>query len=564
MRLPYLLLLIVFGSGIFSQSLLTVDPLRVGLDEEAAFLLIHQNLNGLADVPDAIRVGEIDYAFDPSPDLLRYNETYRAISSSGDSVDIAFTSLPLFQVASFYELNNETKVPSVIRYADDEQAISAIAGIEYRGGLSLGYPKKSLDLEFWDNATNRESVDIQFTGLRVDDDWVLDALYNEPMRVNAYVAHELWLDWHQPYYIDREPDARSGADVTFVEVFFQDQYHGVYLLSEQVDRKQLGLKKLKDGALRGELYKAVDWTDATLFKGQPPRPGKNQATYSGWELKYPDEDDLIDWDPLYGMLGFVKNTSDVDFSAGIAERFHLGNLVDYMLYINVAALFDNSGKNTYLARYDQSEPYFYAPWDLDGSFGNFFDGSRAEFGDFWLSNGLLDRIIALNPDDFNQRMCDRYRSLRSGILATDSLLGRIDEARLLLESNGVFARENKRWGNARHDAEQIAFTKEFVTRRLAYLDEYVCLLSSVDEASSDHSWHIFPNPTAGYLTVRTTLLGQPTPYRIVDLLGRTLLSGELRAAEERLDLSGVRPGVYFIQVFDRLQRFVVADMSSQL
>ncbi|MGB3798844.1 MAG: CotH kinase family protein [Lewinella sp.] len=561
MRLLLAFTILVVGSDLSGQTYLTIDSLGAGLDTGAAFLLVQTDLDELAAVPDGLRVGDMAYSFHTTPESLSYRATYGAVSATGDSVNIAFTSLPLVQVKSFYELNNETKVPALISYADDQQRMSGTVGIEYRGGFSLGFPKKSLDLEFWNNATNRESVDVQFTGLREDDDWVLDALYNEPMRINAYVAHNLWLDWHTPYYADREPEARSGAGVRFVELFFMGAYHGVYLLSEQVDRKQLKLKKLKDDQLRGELYKGVSWSDATLFKGQPARPGRGEETYAGWELKHPDADDLIDWNPLYNMLGFVSTASDDEFTANIGDRFHLGNLIDYMLYINVAALFDNTGKNAYLARYDQPEPYFFVPWDLDGSFGNVYDGTRSDFGDIWLTNGLLDRLIALNPSNFNQNLCNRYQTLRSGLLATDSLLKRIDEAHRLLENNGVFEREGQRWKNTRYDAEEILYMKNFLTDRMTYLDDYACLLSSIPgDVGAGHFVQIFPNPAADYLTVRVGFL-QPTPYRILDLAGRTVRSGQLQAAEEQLDLSGLRPGIYFMQIFDRVQRFVVVHTS---
>jgi hypothetical protein len=110
---------------------------------------------------------------------------------------------------------------------------------------------------------------------------VLDALYNEPLRVNAYVAHKLWLDLHTPYYTDREPEARAGADVRYVEVFEDGRYRGVYLQSEQVDRKQLKLKKTKDGEVRGELYKAVDRTETTQLTGQARRPFRTERTEIG-------------------------------------------------------------------------------------------------------------------------------------------------------------------------------------------------------------------------------------------------------------------------------------------
>jgi len=125
------------------------------------------------------------------------------------------------------------------------------------------FRKKTFDLEFWTDATGVDNRNVQCGNLRSDDDWILDALYNEPLRLRSYVANKLWLDVHTPYYQTAAPEARAGADVQYVEVFLNGAYNSIYNLSEQVDRKQLQLEKFGDGD-HGELYKGVGW-GATTF-----------------------------------------------------------------------------------------------------------------------------------------------------------------------------------------------------------------------------------------------------------------------------------------------------------
>ena len=102
-------------------------------------------------------------------------------------------------------------------------------------------------MEFWNDTLGAVTSDVSFGELRTDDDWILDALYNEPLRLRSYVANKLWLSIHQnPYYIDERPNAKSAADVMYVEVFLNGNYNGIYNLSEQVDKKQLKLKSYKE------------------------------------------------------------------------------------------------------------------------------------------------------------------------------------------------------------------------------------------------------------------------------------------------------------------------------
>ena len=54
----------------------------------------------------------------------------------------------------------------------------------------------------------------------------------------------------------------------FVEVFINGDYHGLYCMTDKIDRKLLGLKKIKmkdDGevSVRGVLYKGVSWNGYT-------------------------------------------------------------------------------------------------------------------------------------------------------------------------------------------------------------------------------------------------------------------------------------------------------------
>ncbi|WP_366841162.1 CotH kinase family protein [Lacinutrix sp.] len=49
--------------------------------------------------------------------------------------------------------------------------------------------KKSFDLEFWADLVSKEKKDIKFKGMRSDDDWILDAMYNEPLRLRSYYSY---------------------------------------------------------------------------------------------------------------------------------------------------------------------------------------------------------------------------------------------------------------------------------------------------------------------------------------------------------------------------------------
>ena len=204
--------------------------------------------------------------------------------------------IPSIHITTEQEIVDEPKVPALFTFTDtDGQSWTKDIGIEIRGGFSQVLPKKTYDIEFWDDPTGEESVDVTFGDLREDDDWVLDAMYNEPLRINSFITHKLWLEMNELYYRDLEPEAKSGADVMYVEVSVNGEYNGIYMLSEEIDRKQLKLRRNEGENILGELYKGYAWDDAVLYNNPDATPNNASSTWSGFEYRYLSLNIQISW-----------------------------------------------------------------------------------------------------------------------------------------------------------------------------------------------------------------------------------------------------------------------------
>ena len=82
--------------------------------------------------------------------------------------------------------------------------------------------------------------------------------------------------------------------------------------------------------------------------------------------------------------------------------------------------------------------------------------------------------------------------------------------------------------------------------------------NGLDE-SAENQFNIYPNPTNGVLVVETrraTSLQNQT-YRITNLMGQTLLSGQITAETQQIDVSALPQGMYFITVGEGTRKFVV-------
>ena len=85
-------------------------------------------------------------------------------------------------------------------------------------------------------------------------------------------------------------------------------------------------------------------------------------------------------------------------------------------------------------------------------------------------------------------------------------------------------------------------------------------IHGVDEAEPiENQFNVYPNPTDGILVVETrhtTALPSQT-YRITNLMGQTVQTGNLNAETQQIDVSNLPQGMYFITVGDMTQKFVV-------
>ena len=177
-----------------------------------------------------------------------------------------FTFLPIVEINTEGNGIGYGYTAGTIRVAEADAArpdTVITANYKIRGASSTGYSKKSYAIKLYD--ANGNSLDYSFFGLRSDNNWILDAMFIDGACMRNRVATDLWNDFSvRPYYAAKEKKALTGTRGHFVEVFMDGTYHGLYCMTEKLDRKQLKLKKYQaadpsvagsTGKVRGLLYK---------------------------------------------------------------------------------------------------------------------------------------------------------------------------------------------------------------------------------------------------------------------------------------------------------------------
>ena len=162
----------------------------------------------------------------------------KTIEIQGETYKLFRTAMPIITIATDGPIVNSPAVHGTISVADtDGNVIEMHAGFKIRGTSSQQYDKKSYRVELWADATGSTMMDTTFLGLRSDDDWNLEALWAQPLRLRDKVANELWMEIHQLYYQDLEPEARSGVRMEYADVFVNA--HGPQATrTEEIQRRE--------------------------------------------------------------------------------------------------------------------------------------------------------------------------------------------------------------------------------------------------------------------------------------------------------------------------------------
>lgn len=549
-RLSTLLLLVLASTlRALAGDTVVISPSFYHIDHKNNIILINQPLAGLnaggQDVKQHLQLDE-QYSFVQPTAVLGTAQSYQ-VERNDSMYTVFFTGLPIVRITSQYQIVDAPSVYGTFALTEPSGAVTnSSIGIEIRGGFSQIYPKKSYELSFWNDTTGAASRDVRLLNMRTDNKWNLQAMYNEALRVNNKVSHELWQEMHQIYYKNLEPDAKNGIAMAYVEVFINDEYKGVYALSERIDRKQLKLKKYSN-TITGELYKGSDWGGAVTFTSLPPFDNTSE-TWGGFEYKHPEEQ--TDWTNLYNFVSFVQHSTDQEFYGHYAERFKLDNAVDYYIFLNLVRATDNTGKNVYIAKYKAGEPYYYVPWDLDGVFGTDWRGERVDTTNDILSNGLYDRLLQdCAPNGFRAKLNRRWAELRTSVITESHIMAKFTANHDQLRSNGAYEREQFVWHSYTPDTTQLAYTAAWLRRRLTYLDgvfSQTCLPLATKTSPSGGVFKLYPNPASDLLHIESEAAA--CQLSIQDVRGTTVLTASLRGKVNKVAVGQLPRGLYIVTV----------------
>jgi hypothetical protein len=397
---------------------------------------------------------------------IRINESYAVkIITKGITTQLSliFTNLPILRIVTPNQIIDEPQKLArlTINYPSDSiPKMTSFIGVDFRGGSAQFNPKKSYGFSFLNNMDLGSKTSKSLFAWKENEDWILDALYNDDSNLRNKLSFEIWEAMN--------PSEHASIKSKFVELYLNNDRQGLYCLNEQMNAEQLDL-----AGLEAVLYKATAWGEgATSFESLSSAAPLFIDEWDGWEQKYPKPRDLINWQPLYDLRDLIVNKGDVAFSRDIGAQIDLAIFIDYYIFLNLVSAADNSGKNIIWIKSSPQRPFFISPWDLDGSWGRFWDGSNMNSRTI-LSNKLFDRLLTLNPNNFKADLKNRWLVLRTGVLMFSNIESVFESSFNEMVRSDILTIESLKWGRPIQNIQQEQdYISNWTADRLNFLDTY--------------------------------------------------------------------------------------------
>jgi aminopeptidase N len=156
-------------------------------------------------------------------------------------------------------------------------------------------------------------------------------------------------------------------------------------------------------------------------------------------------------------------------------------------------------------------------------------------------------------NDFGEAdIAGRFQFTQSSNQDNDIIQSESDSAVLLYRANVMdpwhtipYTQEGN-WKRGRFTVDNVQ-SGEYV---IAAIDKFQI---GVNETSSP-SLHVYPNPSTGMITVETSSESPSQPYRITNLTGQTLMTGNTQG---QIDVSYLPSGSYFLTINGKTQKIVI-------
>lgn len=401
--------------------------------------------------------------------LVYNNEDYEIIT-------ISINDIPIVDISDMYDFNFSSVNESFFHPLDfndssiveNEQSVGVhIHNINLNNGLndytSLGsFCVRGASSQIFDKKSYKLTLQkkLGFDHIKDDTVWVLDALYMDPSKIRNLLSTYMWNS------INDNQKVNNDLHGTFVEVFINNEYRGLYVLKEKVDSSVVNLSN--DGLLLKSTGHLFPYQLDSFFES--PYYIKDDSILN-FEIKRNNKDIIHQFIPK--MLTYHSNVGSYRI---INDTYDIDNYLNYKIFVSLISGEDNVTSNQYYSMDDVDSNILITPWDMDLTWGLYWNSNRKIFSEFdenrdfdyeWMNENITKNM----DDEMKKLLKDRYFQLRKSVITEDTINSFIDNYKDIIVESGANVRDGNKW--YQYDIQQeVNNIKEWARKRIDFLDNY--------------------------------------------------------------------------------------------
>ena len=486
--------------------------------------------------------------------------------------------------------------PGNYNYVDDPgNGYSGQISIELRGESSLwAYPKTSYSLET--QTLTGENNNLSLLCLPEENDWVLYAPYGDKSLIRNVLSYQIFAEM-----------GNYAPRTRFVEVVVNDDYQGIYILTEKIkrDKNRVDMAKLlpediSGDELTGGYIMRVDKTtgvpDTEYWRSPviPPYAGYGQVVYQYFDPKYSELNEI--------QRNYMKDYL-YDFELAMVSGHFKDPEDGYRAYLDIPSFVDMMILNEFTKDVDafRLSHYFYKqkdsnggklvtgpPWDYNLTFGNsdFTEDIHQTYNwvytytmtIYWWARAMEDSWFR------NQVRC-RWDELCQTVLSSDHINGIIDSS---IQAMGASIPRNfVRWPNlglyvwpnyyvGSSYSDEVNYLRNWIDGRLEWIDARwggECWPLSADSEEvipRPDTRRVYPNPSdlSHTYVALNGFSDAEVAFRVMDLSGKVVYQGVAHYSGSEFayalpDLSYLPSGIYTLETGGSKQERAVFKLIKQ-
>jgi len=467
-------------------------------------------------------------------DDTRVSDVY--IEISPDSLEVIMTDV----LSDHY-----FKARFIFDYGNGRDTVQEV-GFRLRGNTSRYSRKKSFKVSFNEFVSGQKYQGVKKINL--------NGQHNDPSLIREKLFYNTW-----------NKAGMSSRNTSFVRLFINQEYYGLYTNLEEFDKDWL---QRVYGEKSGNLYKCTYPADLVYH-------GTNQQTYKdiqsgattggrAYDLQTNEIQD--DYTDLVGLITTLNKPADSVFAVQIAMKLNIDSFLKAFAIDVATGNWDGymyNKNNYFLYHRADIDKFEYISYDTDNTFG--VDWVNQDWTTrnclLWYnqteSRPMAKKILAVPA--FKAKYIKYLDTVTRTLINPNVIFSHIDSLKFLIQDAAIadFYRTLDYGYTVADFNNSFVQTidnhtpygiKPFLTKRYTTILQQIGTISVPDNPGNSSAIIIYPNPAADFIIVKTESSGIDRHGFILDVTGRKFSSFVMgkNESELSLSLSNLPAGVYFL------------------